>query len=127
MIVGLGIDFVDLARVRRVVERHGERFFERILTEREQAYCRRFRDPVPHAAARFAAKEAVLKALGTGLAKGIRWLDVEVVRDEEGAPSVELAGRAAEIARARSAERVQLSISHDHGAAIAIAILERGR
>ncbi len=124
MIVGLGIDFVDLERVRDVVERHGERFFDRILTVREQEYCNQYRDPVPHAAARFAAKEAVLKALGTGLAQGIRWRDIEVLREKDAAPRIHLSGRAAEIAASLGGERVHLSLSHDRGAAIAVAILE---
>ena len=125
MILGVGIDLADIERLRGVLERHGDRFLERVLTARERDYCRRWRDPVPQVAARFAAKEAVLKALGTGLSGGIRWQDVEVRRDENDPPRIELRGKAAEKAAARGVDRVHLSLSHDHGAAVAVAILER--
>lgn len=125
MIVGLGIDLIELDRVRGVLERHGRRFFDRVLTAGEQDYCLRFRDPAPSVGGRFAAKEAVLKALGTGLAGGIRWVDIEVLRNAEGAPAIALYGRAAELANEREVNRVHLSLSHDRRAAVAVAILER--
>ncbi len=124
MIVGTGIDLADVDRVRALIERHGGRFLARVLTEAERAYCERYRDPAPQVAARFAAKEAALKALGTGLDHGLSWQDVEVERAESGAPSLLLHGRAAEFARERGAERTHLSLSHDRGAAIAVVILE---
>jgi holo-[acyl-carrier protein] synthase len=122
-IEGVGVDLVELDRIRAALERHGERFLDRILTAGERAYCYRRRDPVPHVAARFAAKEAVVKALGTGFAQGIRWVDVEVERDEVGPPRIVLHGAAQQIAG--EAARVHLSLTHDKGAAIAVAVLER--
>ncbi|MBP7148841.1 MAG: holo-ACP synthase [Acidobacteria bacterium] len=122
MISGIGVDIVDLPRIRGVLERHGPRFLDRVLTAGEQAYCQRHRDPAPHVAVRFAAKEAVLKALGTGWSGGIRWTDVEVVRGESGPPRIELHGVAAEVA---AGARVHVSLTHDRGAAVAVAVLER--
>lgn len=127
MIVGIGIDIVQLERMRGVLQRHGERFFQRILTDGERAYCARLKDPVPSIAARFAAKEAVLKALGTGWSGGLRWTDVEVVRGETGPPRIALHGEAARIAAESGADAVHLSLTHDGGAAVAVAILERAR
>lgn len=127
MIVGLGIDLIELDRVRRVLERHGRRFFDRVLTAGEQDYCLQYRDPAPSVGARFAAKEAVSKALGTGLARGIRWVDIEVLRDSQGAPGIALYGKAADLAKEREVDRVHLSLSHDRQAAVAVAILERLR
>lgn len=125
MIVGLGIDLVDIERLRGVLERHGERFMARVLTADERAYCSSRRDRGQHVAARFAAKEALLKALGTGLAGGIGWHDVEVRPAEAGPPHIELHGKAAEEAAARGVDRIHLSISHDRSAAVAVVILER--
>ena len=124
-IVGIGIDLVNIDRLRGVIDRYGARFVERILTAEERAYCERYEDAAPQVASRFAAKEAVLKALGTGLARGIRWQDVEVRREGQDAPRIHLAGRAAEEAAARAVDRVHLSVSHDHDAAVAMVILER--
>jgi holo-[acyl-carrier protein] synthase len=121
-IAGVGVDLVELDRIRGALERHGERFLDRILTAGEREYCYRRRDPVPHIAARFAAKEAVVKALGTGFAHGIRWIDVEVERDEVGPPRIVLHGAALQIAGAGA--RVHLSLTHDKGAAVAVAVLE---
>jgi len=124
-IVGIGIDLVSIERLRGVLDRYGARFVERVLTADERAYCERHQDPAPSVAARFAAKEALLKALGTGLARGIRWQDMEVRRDGQGPPRMHLSGRAAEEAAALNVDRIHLSISHDHGAAVAMVILER--
>jgi len=77
-IIGLGFDATDIPRVREVFERYGERFLRRVFTDAEIAYCTRRRDPVPHLAGRFAAKEATMKALGTGLSRGVAWKDIEV-------------------------------------------------
>src|SRR5207245_2299169 len=82
----LGVDLVEIARIREILERHGERFLARVYTEAEVAYCRTHREPAPSLAARFAAKEAAFKVLGTGWGEGVRWRDVEVVRDPRGAP-----------------------------------------
>jgi holo-[acyl-carrier protein] synthase len=124
-IVGIGIDLVNIGRLRGVLDRYGIRFLERVLTANERAYCERHQDPAPQVASRFAAKEAVLKALGTGLARGIRWQDVEVRREERAPPRICLSGRAAEEAAALGVDRVHLSLSHDHETAVAMVILER--
>ena len=124
-IVGIGIDLVSIDRLRGVLDRYGARFLERVLTANERAYCQRHRDPTPQVAARFAAKEAMLKALGTGLSRGIRWQDVEVRREGNDPPRILLAGRAAEESAALGVGRIHLSLSHDHGAAVAMVVLER--
>ncbi len=126
MIVGIGVDIVQLSRIRALCERHDERFLGRILTEREQEYCRRRVDPVPSVASRFAAKEALLKALGVGWSGGVRWRDVEVVRGESGPPSIELHGEAARVAAKKAVRFTHVSLSHDSGAAVAVVVLESG-
>lgn len=125
MIAGIGIDIVDLERMRRALARHGERFLRRVFTEGELDFCRRRHDPVPCYAARFAAKEALFKALATGWAAGIRWHDVEVQRAEGGAPELAISGRAAEIAGGLGVRRALISLSHSEGAAVAVVILEK--
>lgn len=124
MIVGLGVDLVELSRIRAVWQRHGERFLERVLTADERAYCLRKRDPVPSLAARFAAKEATAKALGTGLARGVRFRDIEVVRAATGEPGLRLHGAAREIAGRRGAGRNLLTLTHGRDAAVAVVVLE---
>ena len=96
-VVGIGVDLVRISRMREVLDRWQERFLARVFTEQEIAYCRRRRDPVPHFAARFAAKEAGLKALGTGLRLGISWRELEVQRERGAAPRLVLSGRSREI------------------------------
>src|SRR5258708_19953895 len=91
---GIGVDLVRIPRMRDVIARWDERFLRRVFTEGEIAYCRARRDPVPHFAARFAAKEAATKALGTGLSLGVRWRDLEVHRERGPAPRLVLPGRA---------------------------------
>ncbi len=124
MIVGAGIDIVATARFRDVLERQRERFVERVFTAAEQDYCRAHRNPVPHYAARFAAKEAFLKALGTGWAGGIRWLDIEVLRGRGAAPSIRLHAIAAQIAAEKLVRSIHVSLSHSDDAAVATVILE---
>lgn len=87
-IKGLGNDIVEIDRVRKSYERHGYRFLTRLFSEKEQDYCLKFKDPVPHLAARFSAKEAIAKALGTGFGEHLSWLDIEIVNDSSGKPSV---------------------------------------
>ena len=123
--IGHGIDRVENARIAAMLERHGERFLERCFTPAERAYAyesRKRRDE--RLAARFAAKEAVLKALGTGWRDGIAWTDVEVVREPSGQPAVRLSGRAREIADAMGVGGWLLSLTHTdrHAMASAIAI-----
>ena len=98
-IVGLGMDLADLDRVRQALQKNGEAFALRICTQDEWAYCRKHADPVPRLAARFAAKEAVAKALGTGIGEKCAFTDVEVVRNDAGAPSILLHGSAGVTAR----------------------------
>ena len=122
-VVGIGVDLAQIPRVRRMVERWDERFLRRVFTDGEIAYCRRRRDPVQHFAARFAAKEATLKALGTGLSMGIHWREMEVRRSPGRAPTMTLHGRSLEIARDLGGRRVLLSLSHDGDYAMAQAML----
>lgn len=93
-ILGLGNDIIEIERIRKTLERHGNRFLDRIFTEKEQRYCLRYRDPASALAARFAAKEAVAKALGTGIGKHLFWHDIEIRSNAEGAPHVFLSDRA---------------------------------
>jgi holo-[acyl-carrier protein] synthase len=122
-IKGIGVDLAQIPRLRRVVERWNERFLRRVFTDAEIAYCRGRRDPIPHFAARFAAKEATLKALGTGLRMGISWRELEVRRERGQAPVMVLSGRCLDIATAKGAGRVLLSLTHDGDYAIAQAML----
>ena len=113
-----------IPRLRRVVERWHERFLERVFTEDELAYCRARRDPIPHLAARFAAKEAGLKALGTGLRLGVSWRELEVRRERGQAPVLVLSGRSREIDAARGGRGVLLlALTHDGDYACAQALL----
>ncbi len=122
-VVGHGIDLVEVARIAGMIDRHGERFLERVFTPGERAYAgRSVKRSAEHLAARFAAKEAVLKAIGTGWRSGIAWTDVEVVREPSGAPGVRVSGVAAEIAAALGATRWMLSLTHAGGFAAASAI-----
>lgn len=122
-IKGIGIDLAKIPRVRKVVERWSDRFLRRVFTEEEIAYCRRRRDPIPHFAARFAAKEAALKALGTGLRMGARWRELEVRRERGEAPTMVLSGRCRAIALAKGARRILLSLTHDGDYAVAQVML----
>lgn len=88
MIKGIGIDIVDIKRIKRMVEQYADRFFERILTEKEIAYCKSFSKPDLHFAGRFAAKEAYSKSIGTGISKNFAWKDIEVLNDEKGKPYI---------------------------------------
>jgi holo-[acyl-carrier protein] synthase len=122
-IKGIGVDLAQIRRLRRVVERWDDRFLRRVFTEDEIAYCRRRRDPIPHLAARFAAKEATLKALGTGLRMGIKWQELEVRRERGQAPVMVLSGRCRALAQAKGAGSVLLSLTHDGDYAMAQAML----
>jgi len=122
-IIGIGTDLARSERFRKFLD-PGNKVLERIFSEDERRYSLQKRDPVPHLAARFAAKEAFLKALGTGLRDGLAWQQVCVVQDALGCPSLELSGRAAEMMAARGARKVHLSYSHDGDYAVATVILE---
>jgi len=124
MIAGIGTDISAIARFQRFVEEHNEALLRRIFTDSERSLCSSRKNSAACYAARFAAKEAFLKALGTGLADGISWQDMEVVKNEQGKPDLLLSGRALEIFRERNLGKVFLSLSHDGGCAIAMVILE---
>lgn len=126
MIVGTGIDVVEVPRVAAAMQRFGRRFVERIFTENEIRYCDSKANPAERYAARFAAKEAGMKALGTGWNHGVRWRDLEVQRARGGRPTLVLSGKAAEFARQLGAVRTQISLTHTAAEAIAHVILESG-
>jgi holo-[acyl-carrier protein] synthase len=121
-IIGLGIDATDIPRVRVVFARYGERFLRRIFTGVEVAYCMRQRDPVPSLAGRFAAKEAAMKALGTGHSGGVLWQDIEVFRGE-GPPQLRLSGGAARRFGMLEGRRSLLTITHSETLAMAHVLL----
>lgn len=121
-ILGLGMDLVDLDRVRQALQKNGEMFALRICTPDEWAYCRRHADPVPRLAARFAAKEAVAKALGTGIGEKCAFTDVEVVRNDAGAPSILLHGSAGVTARELGITGWLLTMTHSRQSAAATVI-----
>jgi holo-[acyl-carrier protein] synthase len=122
-IIGLGFDVTDIPRVAEMYERYGERFLRRVFTDGEIAYCTRRRNPVPHLAGRFAAKEAAMKALGTGHSRGVLWKDVEVFR-EGGPPQLRLHGGAARRASEMGVVRALLTITHSDALAMAQVILQ---
>jgi holo-[acyl-carrier protein] synthase len=124
LIVGLGIDIAEVARVKAAIERHGETFLRRLYTAQEQEYCERFKNKYERYAGRFAAKEAAMKALGTGWSRGVRWVDVEVVREKGGRPTIKLAGEAAHIADRLKVKNIVLSITHTADQAFAQVIFE---
>jgi holo-[acyl-carrier protein] synthase len=123
MIVALGVDIIEIARIEEAFARRGARFRDRIFTQTEIDYCEGRGSKFASYAARFAAKEAVMKALGTGWGEGVRWRDIEIVR-ESGAPTVLLAGGASERFRELGGGRVHLTISHSRETAIAQVVLE---
>jgi holo-[acyl-carrier protein] synthase len=127
MILGSGIDLVEIGRIHDSVERFGKRFLDRIFTSAEQGYCLRKRRSAESLAVRFAAKEAGAKALGTGISRGVNWLDIEVVREPGGRPSLRFHGRAAEIAARMRVGNVALSLTHGSDLAVASVVLEDGQ
>lgn len=120
---GIGIDLIEVSRIRDLLTRHGERFKQRTFTDEEIRYCDGCADPAIHYAARFAAKEAVAKALATGLADGVTWKDIEVTRSANGAPGIALHGQASDLAKRHGASRVLVSLTHTKDVAAAQAIL----
>ncbi len=123
-IVGTGIDLARISRFRRFVEEGKDALLERLFTQAERSYALSHKDPASHFAVRFAAKEAFLKALGTGLRFGLSWQQIEIVRDDLGCPSLQLTGRALEIMTEKGATRSHLSYSHDGDYGVASVILE---
>jgi holo-[acyl-carrier protein] synthase len=120
---GVGVDLVRIPRMREVIARWDARFLRRVFTEAEIASCQSRRDPVPHFAARFAAKEAGMKALGTGLRLGVKWRELEVQRERGQAPTLILHGRSHELGLARGGRRMLLALTHDGDYAMAQALL----
>lgn len=127
MIVGSGIDLVEIKRIQQSMERFGPRFLNRVYTGAEQAYCLRKRKAAESLAARFAAKEAGAKALGTGISRGVHWLEIEVVREPGGRPTLRFSGRAAEIAARLGVAHAALSLTHSMELAMASVVLEDGK
>jgi holo-[acyl-carrier protein] synthase len=124
MIVGMGIDVAEVPRIRAVIESQNERFLRRVYTPEETAYCERFKNKYERYAGRFAAKEAAMKALGTGWSRGVRWVDVEIVRHRGGKPTLVLKGAARKIADGLGVKNIAVSITHTEAQAIAQVIFE---
>jgi holo-[acyl-carrier protein] synthase len=124
VILGTGVDLAEVNRIRHAVERHGRRFVERVYTPLEIAYVERKANRFERYAARFAAKEAGMKAIGTGWKRGVRWQDFEVVNLASGRPTLKLHGRAAEISRELGVRSIALSLTHTAALGMAYVILE---
>ena len=124
MIIGIGTDIAEVPRLRQAIERHGERFLQRVFTEREMAYCQSHRNSEERFAARFAAKEAMMKALGTGWRRGITWRDIEVSNAQGGKPNIQLTGKALEIFHSLGGACIYLSLTHTDNYALAQVIIE---
>jgi holo-[acyl-carrier protein] synthase len=121
-IIGIGTDIVECLRIGRMIEEHGELFLQRVFTEREIRYCRGRKHATEHFAGRWAAKEAIMKCLGTGWRKGLCWTDMEVRNDQEGAPHVHMCGAAKERAQELKIGDILLTISHCRAYATATAL-----
>lgn len=124
MILGIGIDIIEVARIQASYERFGERFLNRILLPDEIGYCLSHKTPGPFLAARFAAKEAISKAFGTGIGAQLGWQDMEIRRQDSGEPYVVLHGSGEKLLRERQARAVLISLSHTQNYATAAAVLE---
>jgi len=124
MVLGLGTDLIETRRVQQSIDRFGDRFLERIFSAGEIAYCKRKKNAAESFAARFAAKEAGAKALGTGISRGVTWKEFEVKREASGKPSLHLSGRAAELAGGLGVKRIQLSLTHSRDLAMAVVVVE---
>ncbi|MFW5985112.1 MAG: holo-ACP synthase [Halanaerobiaceae bacterium] len=124
MIKGMGVDLVEVSRIKRIMEKWEDKFLQRIFTVSEIKYCRKSRGTARKFAARFAAKEAVLKMLGTGLRQGITWQDIEVQNDQLGKPEINLSGQAEKIMHQKHINRIHVSLSHENKFAIAQVIGE---
>jgi holo-[acyl-carrier protein] synthase len=124
MIVGMGIDIAEVPRIQAVIEAQKERFLRRVYTQDEVAYCEQFKNKYERYAGRFAVKEAAMKALGTGWSHGVRWVDVEVVRQRGGRPTLALKGVAKEIADGLGVKNIAVSITHTAEQALAQVIFE---
>ena len=121
-ITGIGVDVVEIARITAAVERHGDRFLQRVFTSGELAYCGRIKQPMGCYAARFAVKEAVAKAFGTGIGADLGWLDIDLRRKANGAPFIVLSGAGARYAALHGINEVLVSLSHTENYAVAQAV-----
>ncbi len=124
MVIGIGTDLIEIERIERSVKRFGDAFLQRVYTPGEIAYCKRKKNSAESLAARFAAKEAGAKALGTGISRGVSWREFEVRRQPGQRPELHLSGRAAEIAARLGIRRVSLSLSHSRSVSIAVVVAE---
>jgi holo-[acyl-carrier protein] synthase len=124
MILGTGIDIVECLRIAQMIERHGELFITRVYTDHEIEYCSARKAATQHYAGRWAAKEAVLKALGTGWRRGISWRDIEIRNDRKGAPTVQLRAGARDVMASAHIARLHVSISHCRNFAVAYVVAE---
>jgi holo-[acyl-carrier protein] synthase len=124
MVIGLGTDLIEISRIARSVERFGEQFLNRVFTPGEIAYCQAKKSSAESLAARFAAKEAGAKALGTGISRGVSWKEFEVRRKPGQRPELHLSGRAAEIAEQLGVRRVSLSLTHSREMSMAVVVAE---
>lgn len=124
MIVGLGLDIAEIDRIAAAIMRHGAPFIERLFTPSETAYCEKHKNRFERYAGRFAAKEAAMKALGTGWSHGVRWRDIEVAREASGKPALHLSGVARELADRMGVKNISLSITHSENVALAEVIFE---
>jgi holo-[acyl-carrier protein] synthase len=117
MVKGIGIDIIEVSRIKGLMDKYGDKFFQRILTEKEIAYCKKFPNPEVHFAGRFASKEAYSKAIGTGISKDFKWKDIEILNDERGKPYINHTAQ-----NEYSKFKYQISISHtkEHGSAVVI-------
>lgn len=121
MITGIGTDIIEIARIKKILEEHGMNFLDRVFTSKEKAYCLKYKEPEKNFAGRFAAKEAFVKALGTGFGKDVSWLDIEILNNENGKPEIHLS---AALTKKLGSTTCFLSISHCQSYATAVAILE---
>ncbi len=122
MIIGIGVDLVNIERIDNAVKSHPS-FLERVFTEQERAYCSKQKFPAQHYAGRFAAKEAVLKAIGTGWSAGVKWTEMEVLHGEGGGPIVNITGRVKDLMDLKGVKQILVSYSHDEGYAVAQVVL----
>src|SRR6202521_684469 len=125
MIIGLGVDITEVDRIDAAIARYGRAFLQRIFTPSEIAYCEKHRNRSERFAGRFAAKEAAMKALGTGWARGVRWVDIEVIRELSGKPTLKLSGASREIADRLGVTNIALTITHSGNTALAQVIFEK--
>jgi holo-[acyl-carrier protein] synthase len=124
MVIGVGTDLTEIERIERSIARFGDRFLERVFTAGEREYCLRKKASAESFAARFAAKEAGAKALGTGISRGVSWQEFEVRREPGQRPTLHLSGRAAELAAGLGVTRISLSLTHSRELAMAVVIME---